>query len=405
MTASADTYGTRISWPLCRLDVAGAFGDIGVLFPIAIALITLNHLNATAVFLAAGLAYIIAGWYFRVPMAVQPFKAVAAISLALGLSPQQIASAGLLIGILLALIAATNLAGVLARLFTLPVVRGIQLGLGLLLLREGIKLVLAKQAVLRLNNLTLFGWEIALAAAVILLFLIRSERFPAGLLVLAFGIVVGVYMYGAGLRDLDWRPIPLTLMRPNLHEFWYVLPLLVIPQFALTFGNSIVASENTAQILYGQRASRVAIRGLATSIAVMNITSAAILGAPMCHGSGGITAHYKFGARTPKSNYVIGAACLLLAAVGTAAVAVLRLIPVAVLGVFLIYVGIQHALYLRDIAKRLPLLLIALSVGIIALLTTNLTWGFLVGLLLQVIVSVASIAAARGNMVAGARSG
>ncbi|MBZ5565980.1 MAG: putative sulfate/molybdate transporter, partial [Acidobacteriia bacterium] len=74
-------------WPLTRLDIAGAFGDIGVLFPIAIALITLNHLNPTAVFLAAGVTYILAGAYFRIPIAVQPFKAVAAIALALALSP------------------------------------------------------------------------------------------------------------------------------------------------------------------------------------------------------------------------------------------------------------------------------------------------------------------------------
>ena len=63
------------SWPLTRLDVAGAFGDIGVLFPIAIALITLNHLNPTALFLTAGLTYCLAARYFQIPMAVQPFKA------------------------------------------------------------------------------------------------------------------------------------------------------------------------------------------------------------------------------------------------------------------------------------------------------------------------------------------
>src|SRR5581483_12307129 len=89
-----------------RMDIAGAFGDIGVLFPIAIALITLNHLNPTALFLAAGLAYIMAGWYFRIPMAVQPFKAVAAIALALALPPSSIASAGLLMGLLLLLVGA-----------------------------------------------------------------------------------------------------------------------------------------------------------------------------------------------------------------------------------------------------------------------------------------------------------
>ncbi len=383
----ADEKRASASWPLSRMDFAGAFGDVGILFPIAIALITLNRLNATAVFLAAGLAYIAAGWYFRIPMPVQPFKAVAAISLALGLSPQEIASAGLLIGIILALIAAANLTGVLARLFTLPVVRGIQLGLGLLLLREGIKLVLANQANSPWKDLPLSGWEIAIAAVLILLLFIRSERFPASLLLLVFGIATGLCLERAGLRNLGWHPIPLTFIRLNGPEWWRVLPLLVIPQFALTFGNSIVASEDTAHILYGRRASRVTVRGLAASIAAMNMASAAIQGSPMCHGSGGITAHYNFGARTPKSNYVIGAVCLLLACIGTAAVAVLRLIPLAVLGVFLVYVGIQHALYVRDLVKRVPSLLIASSVGVVALVTTNLTFGFLVGFVLQAIVS------------------
>ena len=391
---STATASARSSLPLSRLDIAGAFGDIGVLFPIAIALITLNHLNATAVFLAAGLAYVLAGWYFRIPMAVQPFKAVAAISLALGLGPQEIASAGLLMGVFLAILAVTNLAGLLARLFTLPVVRGIQLGLGLLLLREGIRLIFERQASLSWNSFPLFGWELAVAAAVILVLFIRSERFPAGLLLLGFGIVLGWAVSGGGLRHLEWRPIGLSLIRLNGAELWHVLPLLVIPQFALTFGNSIVASENTAHILYGERANRVTVRSLSASIAVMNFASAAILGSPLCHGSGGITAHYKFGARTQRSNYVIGAVCLLLAAIGTAAVAVLRLIPIAVLGVFLIYVGIQHALYLRDIVRRVPLLVVAVCVGVVAVLTTNLMWGFLVGLGLQMVLSLRKRAAA-----------
>ena len=131
-----------MAWPLSRMDFAGAFGDIGVLFPIAIALITLNHLNPTALFLTAGLTYCIAARYFQIPIAVQPFKAVAAIALALSLSPSEIACAGLLMGVLLLLAGITNLAGVLAKLFTLPIVRGIQLGLGLVLLREGLKLVM-----------------------------------------------------------------------------------------------------------------------------------------------------------------------------------------------------------------------------------------------------------------------
>src|SRR5271167_1132871 len=114
-TATA-TPARTLTWPLTRLDVGGAFGDIGVLFPIAIALITLNHLNPTALFLTAGLTYCIAARYFQIPIAVQPFKAVAAIALALSLSPSEIASAGLLMGVILLLVGVTNLAGQLAKL-------------------------------------------------------------------------------------------------------------------------------------------------------------------------------------------------------------------------------------------------------------------------------------------------
>ena len=104
---------------------------------------------------------------------------------------------------------------------------------------------------------------------------------------------------------------------------------------------------------------------------------------PLCHGSGGVTAHYQFGARNPRSSYVIGVTCILLALFGRAAVGLLKLIPAAVLGVLLVYVGIQHAAYLRDILRRPPLLVIAACVGVVSLLTTNLMWGFLTGFLLQ----------------------
>jgi SulP family sulfate permease len=143
-----------------------------------------------------------------------------------------------------------------------------------------------------------------------------------------------------------------------------------------------VATENTAHILYGNQAVRVTARALSLSIGLMNLVSSIFLSAPTCHGSGGVTAHYKFGARSQKSTYVIGVICLLLALVGQSAIALLRLIPTAVLGVFLIYVGIQHAAFIRDIIARKAFLLIAACVGIVSLVTTNLTFGSLVGFVL-----------------------
>jgi SulP family sulfate permease len=375
-------HAPTFTWPLTRLDVAGAFGDIGVLFPIAIALVTLNHLNPTSLFLTAGLTYCLAARYFQIPIAVQPFKAVAAIALALSLSPSEIASAGLLMGILLLFVGVTNLAGWLAKLFTLPIVRGIQLGLGLVLAREGLRLVMGSGSGRPLPGGELESWLIALAGAALLLALRDSRRFPAALVLLVLGIILGIVLQWGKLPAWSFGPVPLQLLHPQVAELKRVLPLLVVPQFALTFGNSIVATENTARILYGEQARRVTVRALSLSIGMVNLATAAILGSPLCHGSGGITAHYRFGARTPKSSYVIGGVCILLALFGRAAVGLLHLIPLAVLGVFLMYVGIQHAAYLRDLIQRWPQLLIAIAVGVVSFLT-NLMWGTLLGFAME----------------------
>jgi len=373
---------SSFEWPLTRWDIAGAFGDIGILFPIVIALISLNHLNPTAVFFTAGMAYILAGAYFKIPIAVQPFKAVAAIALALQLSPSSVASAGLLMGVLLAFIGLTNLVTPLARLFTLPIIRGIQLGLGLILLREGVRLVY-HSAPVPIQDFSISSWFVALAGGAILLALLRSRRFPAALALLGAGVAFGLVAFWKSLPPLSWGPVPLARLHPRADEMKSVLISLVLPQFALTFGNSIVATENTAQILYGTRARRVTARALSVSIGLMNLVSGMILSAPTCHGSGGITAHYKFGARTQKSAYVIGGVCLLLALFGQSAVGLLHLIPTAVLGVFLVYVGIQHAAFVRDIVNRKAFLVIAICVGVVSLVMTNLTYGFLAGFLLH----------------------
>ncbi len=386
-----------VPWPLTRWDVAGAFGDIGILFPIAIALISLNHMNPTAVFLTAGLAYILAGAYFRIPMAVQPFKAVAAIALALQLSPSGIASAGLLMGILLAFIGLTNLVTPLARLFTLPIVRGLQLGLGLILVREGIRLALgAKSGPLVAAGVTIPAWQIALGGAALLVGFQRSRRFPSALVLLIAGALVGSLARWQSLSSFGWGPVPLDVLHPHASELKGVLVALVVPQFALTFGNSIVATQNTAQVLFGERARRVTARALSLSIGLMNVVSGMLTSAPTCHGSGGITAHYKFGARTQKSSYVIGAVCILLALFGRAAVGLLNLIPTAILGVFLVYVGIQHGALIRDIVTRKRALLIAVCVGLVSVAKTNLTYGFVAGFLLEALFLISKPGAAGG---------
>jgi MFS superfamily sulfate permease-like transporter len=63
----------------------------------------------------------------------------------------------------------------------------------------------------------------------------------------------------------------------------------------------------------------------------------------MCHGSGGLTAHYRLGGRTPASTALIGVLLIVVALLfGWSAQEVRSLMPYAVLGALLMYVGVQH---------------------------------------------------------------
>ena len=74
---------------------------------------------------------------------------------------------------------------------------------------------------------------------------------------------------------------------------------LVLPQLPLTFGNSIVATADAERSYFGARADRVRPARLAASIGIANGLAGLSGAMPVCHGAGGVTAHFRLGARTP----------------------------------------------------------------------------------------------------------
>ncbi|MBC7290181.1 MAG: hypothetical protein H5T83_02435, partial [Actinotalea sp.] len=124
-------------------ELAGAVGDVGVLVPIAVALVVVNGVSATAALLPAGLLYVAAGWYYRVPVPVQPLKAFGAIAIAAQLGTDEIAAGALLMGVVFLVLGGTGLLDRAARVFPLPLVRAVQLSVGLLFLKVALGLVTA----------------------------------------------------------------------------------------------------------------------------------------------------------------------------------------------------------------------------------------------------------------------
>jgi SulP family sulfate permease len=114
-------------------------------------------------------------------------------------------------------------------------------------------------------------------------------------------------------------------------------------------------------------------------MAIANFVCATFGGMPLCHGAGGLAAHYRFGARTAGSNIMIGGVFIALAIFfGSRSLAFINLLPLAVLGILLLFAGSQLCLTILDLSERKDMFVCLVILGIT--LATNLAAGFLAGI-------------------------
>ncbi|MCW2991044.1 MAG: sulfate permease-like transporter, superfamily [Solirubrobacterales bacterium] len=359
-----------------RHEISGAVADVGVLVPIAAALIVSNGLSATAVLLPAALLYIVAGLVYRLPVPVQPLKAFGAIAIAKGLGADDIAAGALLMGVIFLVVGATGLVDLAARAFPRALVRGVQLSVGLLFLKIAWGLVHHPPKSFAAHALDPSA-AIPLGLAFLLVALLFRRHLIALVLVTA-GVAVAV---SQTVGDLSFGPSALAL--PSFHwaTIGTALTVLVLPQLPLSFANSCVATADAARNYFGDAASRVRAGRLATTLGAANLLSGAIAGMPVCHGAGGMTAHRSFGARTAGAPLFMGGALLVLAlGLGAGLATLLAAFPLTILGAMLAAAGVMHLGLLRDLQGSREWSL-ALVVGLLGLFV-NLAIGLAAGLIL-----------------------
>ncbi|HSA24376.1 MAG TPA: putative sulfate/molybdate transporter, partial [Myxococcota bacterium] len=120
-----------------------------------------------------------------------------------------------------------------------------------------------------------------------------------------------------------------------------------LPQVPLTVLNSVLAvCALSADYFPGQGISP---RRMAASVGLMNLLCAPLGGIPMCHGSGGLAAQVLFGARTGGSVVMLGLGKALAGlAFGGALLSLLQSYPSAILGVLLVFAGLELARAARE---------------------------------------------------------
>jgi MFS superfamily sulfate permease-like transporter len=357
-----------------RREFAGAVADLGVFVPIAVALIVSNGLSATAVLLPAGLLYVTAAFVYQLPVPVQPLKAFGAIAIAKGLGSDEIAAGALLIGAMFLLAGRLGILDVLARAFPRALVRGVQLTVGLLFLKISWGLVTDPPKSFAANALDV-RWALPLGVLALVLAL-TLRRYAISIALVGTGVVVALVLAGG---QLELGPSALTLPSLDGGVLLTALTVLVLPQAPLSFANSCLATADAARVYFGKEGERVHPGRLATSFGTANLLAGAVSGMPVCHGAGGMTAHYRFGARTGAAPLVMGIALLFLAvAFGAGLAGVLPAFPLPVLAGLLATAGVLHITLLRDLqgARDWALALLVGGIGF----ELNLLWALAAGL-------------------------
>lgn len=389
------------SYRFDRMELAGSLGDLGTLLPLAIGMVMVNGLDPVGLFVSVGLLYVVGGLYYRVPIAVQPMKVVAAYAIATAATQQQITASSLLLAGMLLFLGLSGLVDAVSRFIPRAVIRGVQLSTGVLLMGKGASFIagtspfqaaqgaaepfLAVQSFGPIPVGALLGILLGVAA----LLLLGSRRFPAGLVVVCIGAASGLALGATGgfsqVRMGFHLPDFLPFGIPSGFDFTWALMALTLPQIPMTLGNAVIANRDLSFEYFGDESRRVSDKALCISMGLANVVAALLGGMPLCHGAGGLAAHYRFGARTGGSNLIVGGVFLSLAILfGAGTLYVLQVMPLAALGVLLIFAGAQLGLSIMDLERRGDLFVTLCMVGIT--LGTNLAWAFGAGVFLAFVI-------------------
>ena len=334
-------------------ELSGAFGDLGTLLPYVVAATAAGILAPTPMFAGFAAGYLLVAGLYRLPISVQPMKALGAVILAGGLTAVETAWAGAVVGAVLLMLAAVPAFEKAARAIPQSVVAGLQAGLGLML--GAVAFGLISQ-----------DWGVASLALAVLALSFVLPRGPWALAVVVGAVLLAPH---AGLPPAPSMPAEGAISVEAVLSG-------VLAQLPLTLLNAVVVAAAVARSLFPARAAAVGERRLAATNGLLNLALAPLGAMPMCHGAGGIAAHHRFGARGMGAPLVMAACCGAAALMGAEVMGVLMAIPPAAVGALLVYAAVDLLMSPRLLDAR-PDCRPVIAAAALA----TVFWGALAGLL------------------------
>ncbi|KAL8090116.1 hypothetical protein AgCh_039552 [Apium graveolens] len=394
-------------------ELNGAMGDLGTYIPIVLALTLSKDLNLGTTLVFTGVYNIVTGAIYGVPMPVQPMKSIAAVAISTpDFGIPEVMAAGICTAAILFLLGVTGLMQLVYKLIPLPVVRGIQLAQGLSFAMTAVKYVQKKQNFAKSKSsgerpwIGLDGIVLALACAIFIVVVTgagdehdevtdhlsggveRSDKrrrlrkiiasLPSAFIIFLLGVVLAFIRGPKVVKEITFGPSSFGVIKLSKQAWKDGFIKGTIPQLPLSVLNSVIAVCKLSSDLFPGR--DISATSVSVSVGVMNLVGCWFGAMPCCHGAGGLAGQYKFGGRSGGCVALLGAAKLALGLLlGSSLVKILNQFPVGVLGVLLLFAGIELAMCCKDMNSKEDSFVMLLCTAV-SLVGSSAAIGFVCGL-------------------------
>lgn len=380
-----------MNWFISRFslqELSGSFGDFGTLVPITIDMTKKNVLQPCVSFFWGGVANIIAGLYWDMPMPVQPMKTIATVvSSKVITTPGGVAAAGILTGSCAFLLGCFDVIKTLTKYIPKSCIAIVQCVTGIGLAMNGFNLI---------NNLNVWvgvdSYLTSMLCSLIVLLNFISvhpvidnylRKIPSALILFCIGMIMSISVSAKEYTFIH----PFQVVNITADDWKTGFLQGAIAQIPLTLLNSVIAITDLSNSLFEDEIAQgvkkeMTTRSTTVSLGLVNV--ACIFGGiPTCHGSGGMAGQYKFGGRSGLCVVLLGIVKVIIGLCGGSLFnTFIYNFPNSILGILLFVCGTELTKYGIKYVKNDGFIVAAgVSVG----LASKIWIGFLVGILLHYI--------------------
>lgn len=401
-------------------------GDLGTYIPIVLALTLAKDLNLGTTLIFTGVYNFVTGAIYGVPMPVQPMKSIAAVAISdpdFGIP--EVMAAGICTGVILFLLGVTGLMRLAYQLIPLPIVRGIQLAQGLNFAMTAVKYIRKVQDFSKSKskgNRHWLGLDGLLLAIVCICFITiingagnedkdedENEHdeenqnnnkgskwkkvlaaLPSAFIIFLLGVVLAIIREPKVIKGFKFGPSSIQVIKISKSAWKKGFVKGTIPQLPLSILNSVIAVCKLSTDLFPEKT--VTATSVSMTVGLMNLVGCWFGAMPCCHGAGGLAGQYKFGGRSGACVALLGATKLVLGLLlGSSIVKILTAFPVGVLGVLLLFAGIELAMCARDMTSKEDSFVVLVCTAV-SLVGSSAALGFVAGVVVHLLLRLRKLA-------------